>query len=102
MMSLNNKVICEPYTGGKGLKSEVKSGFASIKQKNSLVGLKVLVEATITVGSKIINIPAGSIAFFNEETLYLHQQYHNPIENEVLGQPFIIAESAHIIMVGNK
>jgi hypothetical protein len=99
MMTVNNKIFCEPYTGGKGLKSEVKSGFATVQQKNNLVGLKVLATATVRNGDKLLEIPQGAVVFFNEETLYLHQQYHTPIKNDILKEPCVIADFAHVIGV---
>lgn len=99
MLSVNNKIFCEPYTGGKSLKSEVKSGFATVQQKNNLVGLKVIADATITVGARTLEIPKGSVVFFNEETLYVHQQYHAPIKNNVFEEPCVIADFNHVIGV---
>jgi len=100
LITLNNKILCEPYLGGKGLKSEVKSGFATVQQKNNLVGLKVLANAHVKVSAdKTLEIGAGSIVYFNEETLYTYPQYHSPIKNDVLDQPCILANFDHVIGV---
>lgn len=99
MMTVNNKIFCEPYTGGKGLKSEVKSGFATVQQKNNLVGLKVLANAVVKHGDRLMEIPKGSVLYFNEETLYVQQQYHAPLKNDVLGEPCVIADFSHVIGV---
>jgi hypothetical protein len=99
MISVNNKIFCEAYSGGKSLKSEVKSGFATIQQKNNLVGLRVLADATVAFGTKTLDIPKGSVVFFNEETLYIHQQYHAPIKNNVFDEPCVVADFNHVIGV---
>jgi len=98
MMSLNNKIICEPYTGGKGVKAEVKSGFASVK-RSQLVGLKVLVDANVLVGTEVLNILKGSTIYITEEHLKIHEKYNHPMENAAVGQPFVVAEFAHVVMV---
>ena len=98
--SLNGKIICEPYSGGKGIKSEVKSGFAVVKRKE-LVGLKVLVHAHIVQGDKIKEIPVGSTVYITEENLTINQTYSSPMENEAVGAPFIVAEYNHVVMVKN-
>ena len=98
MMSLNNKIICEPYTGGKGVKAVVSSGFASVK-RSQLVGLKVLVDATVLVGTEALNILKGSTIYITEEHLTVHDKYHHPMENAAIGAPFVVAEFAHVVMV---
>ena len=98
-MSLNNKIICEPYTGGKGIKAEVKSGFASVK-RGQLVGLKVLVDATVIVGTEALNIEKGSTIYITEEHLKINEKYNHPMENEAVGVPFVVAEFSHVVMVG--
>lgn len=98
MISFNNKLILEPYTGGKGVKAEVKSGFASVK-RSQLVGLKVLVSARIFQGNNEIQIVKGSTVFITEEYLTIHQNYHSPMENVAVGVPFVVGEFSHVVMV---
>lgn len=98
-MTVNNKIFCEPYSGGKDLKSEVKSGFATVQQKNNLVGLRVLADAVVKNGDKLLEIPKGSVVLFNEETLFLQKQYHTPIKNDFLKEPCIIADFSHVVGV---
>lgn len=99
VISVNNKIFCEPYLGGKGLKSEVKSGFATVQQKNNLVPLKVVANAQVRHGDQILSIPKGSVLYFSEEMLYLHQQYHNPVKSSALGIDFVIANFEHVLGV---
>jgi hypothetical protein len=67
LVSVNDFVITEPYTGEKKLEANVKSGFAYVSQKNSLVGLKVLFDAKLKDGS---TIKQGQKIFIKEEILY--------------------------------
>lgn len=98
MMSVNNKIICSPYEGGKAIKSEVKNAFAVVKRKQ-LVGLKVLEDAGIVIGNEVETIPKGAIIYISEEYLAIHVTYSNVMENEKIGVPFVIAEYSHVVMV---
>jgi len=64
-MSHNGKLILEAYEQ-TGLKTQIKSGWATVSQKNELVGLKVLVNALLPDGIEIV---AGSLAYIKEESL---------------------------------
>lgn len=97
MITVNNKILCEAYGGGKGLKAEVKSGFATVQQKNSLVGLKTLALALVRNGDEILEIPAGSTLYFSEEIIYLHQQYHTALKNDLFEKPAVLADFSHVI-----
>jgi hypothetical protein len=44
--SFNNKLILEAYKHSE-VKAEIRSGWASVSQKSSLKGLKILVQATL-------------------------------------------------------
>jgi hypothetical protein len=54
--SFNNKLILEAYKHSE-VKAEIRSGWASVSQKSSLKGLKILVQATLLDGTVV---PAGS------------------------------------------
>jgi hypothetical protein len=97
MKTVNNKILCEAYGGGKGIRAEVKSGFATVQQKNNLVSLKTLATALVRSGDEILEIPAGSTLYFSEEVIYLHQQYHTTIKNDLFEQPAILADFSHVI-----
>jgi hypothetical protein len=97
MITVNNKILCEAYGGGKGLKAEVKSGFATVQQKNNLVSLVTLAAAVVKNGDKTLEIPAGSKLYFSEEILYLHQQYHTVLKNELFQQPTVLADFGHVV-----
>jgi hypothetical protein len=95
--SLNNKLLCEPYQGGKNIRAEVKSGFASVAQKNSLVPLKLLADAEFSRDGKAHQLPKGATLYFMEEVLTINNQYHNPVKSDLLKEPFVVAEAAHVV-----
>jgi len=102
MTTLNGKLFCEPYTGGKALQSEVKSGFATVKQKANIVGLKLKADAIISLGPKTIVLKKGKIVFFNEETLFNYKNYHTPITHSSIEGEFVIADFAHIVSIDEE
>lgn len=97
-VSMNGKLILEPYVGGKNIKSEVRAGFSTIK-RSQLVGLKVLSDALVIQGSGEILILKDSIVFISEEVLTLNDKYHNPMENAAIGVPFVLGDFAHVVIV---
>jgi hypothetical protein len=68
-ISLNNNIICKPHNLSGGLKSEVKSGLAFVKQKQDVIGLEVLLTSRLVEGENISTIPAGSIVYIREERI---------------------------------
>jgi hypothetical protein len=65
----NNNVICKPHPLSGGLKAEVKSGVAFVKQKQDIIELEVLQNSSILEGQQSIPIPKGSIVYVREERL---------------------------------
>jgi hypothetical protein len=97
ILSFNDTLILEPYQQGQGLKEEVRSGFAFVKQKSELFGLKVLVEAKLSDGTYI---PAGSTAYISEELLSSQQWAKNAKTCAALGeQKFILVEMKYVNMI---
>lgn len=96
MFSLNDILVLEPYQHGQGLKEEIRSGFAFVKQKSELFGLKVLTEAKLSDGSYI---PAGSIAYISEELLSTQQWAKNVKTCAALTEKFILVELKYVSMV---
>jgi hypothetical protein len=92
MVSVNNKLICTPYEGGKSLKAEVKSGFATVQQKNNVVGLELLADAKVSLGGNLIDLKKGTMVYFSEEVVYNNKNFHTPIKNDILQEQFIIAD----------
>lgn len=95
--TLNDLLAVEPYQQGQGLQGEVKNGFAFVKQKNTLAGLKLILEARLNDGSYI---PAGSTIYIKEEFLMEHPwakqiRKSNPTGN----QEFILVELKNVVMI---
>jgi hypothetical protein len=84
--SFNNKLILEAYKHTE-IKSEVRSGWATPGQKNSLKGLKVLIQATLSDGTLV---PAGSTAFIKEEFLHNSPWAKAKLKSDTLSGEFII------------
>lgn len=98
-----NKIITEPYKGTKKIESRVSSGFASIKQKSTLVGLKVLSDGRFTLGSLSLDVKKGQIAYFKEDVL-CSQDWPTKVftcQSEQLKEGFILAEPSHLVMLSD-
>jgi hypothetical protein len=80
-----NKLILEAYIH-TDMKAEIRSGWASVSQKNSLKGLKLLVQS-ITNG---VVYPAGSTAYIKEELLHSQPWAKNKLKSDTLSGEFII------------
>lgn len=94
-MSLNGLLIVAPYDRGQGVKVEVKSGFATVAQKNDVVGLKLLV--AVNLNGK--TYPAGSTVFFREDDL-ASKPWAKEIR-KVIGEQesFLIIDSKFALMI---
>lgn len=84
--SFNNKLILEAYSQTE-VKAEIRSGWATVSQKNNLKGLRVLVQATLNDGTFV---PAGSTAYIKEEYLHTQPWAKNKLKCETLPGEFII------------
>ena len=100
MISLNNKIICEPYTGGRGIKSKITSGVSIIQQKTGIIGLKVLQDAKI---NDTLTITKGSTIYIKEEILYTYADlYSKVLDCKDIKEPFVLAEFSHLVFVDLK
>ena len=86
------KLIVEAYIP-TGLKAEVKSGWATLEQKNNLKGLKVLIQAHLSDGTII---PPGSTAYIKEELLHTQPWAKNKLKSDTLTGEFIIVSTNEI------
>lgn len=84
--SFNNRLIVEAYTHTE-LRQEVRSGWATVSQRNNLKGLTVLVQAHLNDGTVI---PKGSIAYIREELLHTHPFAKNKLKCDTIPGEFII------------
>jgi len=68
-LSFNNTVICKPHSLAGGLKAEIRSGVAFVKQKMDIIPLEVLQNSSIMEGQSSIRVPAGATVYVREEKL---------------------------------
>lgn len=100
MKSINLLIACEPYKGGRGLKSKISSGVSIVQQKTEIIPLKVVVDAEIEKG-RIIK--AGSLLYIKEEILYTYKdQYTQPLDCKDIKEPFVLANYSHVAFVKEK
>jgi hypothetical protein len=70
MRTCNNQIFVEPYKPTHKIRQGGTKGFATIEQKETLVGLKVITDAYVSVGNNTIEIKAGMTVYVSEELLY--------------------------------
>jgi hypothetical protein len=85
--SFNGKLVLEAYLQTE-IKAEIRSGWATVNQKSTLKGLKVLVQATLQDGTVV---PAGSTAYIKEEFLHTQPWAKNKLKSDTLPGEFILA-----------
>lgn len=86
--SLNNRLIVSEYKQ-TGLRTETKNGLAVAGQRDGICGLKVLVGTVLSDGR---HIPAGSTAYFREETLYNMPWTKQLFKSPLLAESFLVAD----------
>lgn len=84
--SFNGKLILEAYQKTE-IKADISRGWAKIDQKQTLKGLRVLIQAH-TDGGEII--PVGSIAYIKEESLHTQAWAKNKLKSDTLQEEFIV------------
>lgn len=84
--SFNGKLVLEAYNQTE-LRAEVKSGWATLNQRNSLKGLTVLIQANLPDGSIV---PVGSTAYIKEESLHTQPFAKARLKSDTLKQEFIL------------
>lgn len=99
MISVNNKLILEPYKGDGKIKASVNSGFAQIKQKSTLIGLKVLADASINAANSSFEITKGSTVYIEEEVLHTQDWSKRTYETEDIDGKFIMVDYHYIRIV---
>ncbi len=94
--SLNNRLVLEPYVKG-GLEKKIQNGIATPGQRDGLKGLRVLIETTLSDGTKV---PAGSVAYIKEESLH-NQPWAAKLFtcDGITNEKFMIVELFHIEFV---
>lgn len=99
MITVNNKLILEPYKGKGKIEAQVNSGFASIKQKSTLIGLKLLADGKVSIGKDMVDVKKGQTIFFPEEILHAHDWSKKTFNLEGSEEKFIIAEAVYAVAV---
>ena len=101
MIATNCKLLLEPYKSDGAIKQTVKSGFATTKQKSSLVGLKLMANGSLyhRNGDVQANMEKGDVVYFKEEDLHTQAWAKTIFNSEEIEGPFIIAEASLAVMV---
>lgn len=94
-----NKIAVKAYKKERKLEAKVTSGFATTKQKSTLVGLEVLADAILFFGHEPIVVEKGSTAYFKEEDLYANQWARYEYEIDGMEDKFALAEPNYLVMV---
>ena len=102
-MSMRNRLFLEPYKGERKIEASVKSGFATVKQRSSLIGLKLVLPAQVIVSENVVDIfPAGSIVYFEEAVLagaaWSKHTFNAP---ELSDKEFIMADYSQAVAINN-
>lgn len=92
MITINNKLFLTPYKGEKKIKANVSSGFASIKQKDMLVGLNTVCDCYVSVAGSPMTISKGSVVYFPEELLHISPWSTKTYECASIDGKFIIVD----------
>lgn len=101
MKSINNKLLLEPYVSDGAIKASVNKGFATVKQKSTLVPLRVIATGYLyhRNGDVLQQVNPGDLVFFKEEDLHTQSWAKTTFDAEGIKEKFIIADSSLAIMV---
>lgn len=97
--SINDQLILSKYDHGQGLKTNVKSGFATTQQKTNLVSLELLVDAMLNNGNVV---KAGSKVYFVEEFLYTDQVAKRVRSGGIVGGEFVVLDLKNAVAIEEK
>lgn len=90
--SLNNRLIVEMYKK-EALRSKVVNGFASVDQKLTLKGLRVLADAQLDDNTLV---KKGSTAYIKEEALHTQAWAQKALESDYFKEPFLIVDKIYV------
>lgn len=101
MKSCNNNLVLEPYKGSNKIETTgVSTGFATVKQKSNLIGLKSLANGIIVgVGGVQENVEKGQTVYFEEEQLHAGGWAKKTYTCEGIEGGFILAPGNLAVMV---
>jgi hypothetical protein len=95
MFSLNNRLVLEQYIK-EGLKAKVSGGIATPGQRDGLKGLKVLMDAHITLPYGAFHVHIGDIAYIREEVLHTHPWASKPLTCDKLSEKFMLVDLTYV------
>lgn len=96
--TINGRIMAEPYKGQRKIESQVKSGFASVKQKSTVVALKVLADAHI--GDQIVT--TGSFVHVLEEVLFHKLTTQKPFESKDVEGEFVFIDFNDVLFISEN
>lgn len=101
MTTTNGKILVEPYVSDGAIQSSIKGGFATVKQKSTLVGLKAVTNGTIYYRNSDAAeyVERGDVVYFKEEDLHNGPWAKTVFDCEDIKDKFIVAESSMVVMV---
>lgn len=99
MISVNNKLMLTPYTGVNKIEASVKSGFATIKQKSSLIGLTLVADGMVSTGKEMKLVAKGQVVYFSEEVLHASDWAKKTFKIDGSEDSFILAEASYVVAV---
>ena len=99
MISVNSKLVLEPYKGSGKIEAKITSGYATIKQKNTLVGLKLLADGKIAIGKDMVDVKKGQVVFFPEELLHASDWAKKQFNLDGSEEKFILGEASYAVAV---
>lgn len=99
MTAVNGKLILEPYKGSGKIEGNVRSGYATIKQKDTLVGLTLLADGRVIIGKDMLEVKKGQKVYFSEEILHASPWSKKTYHLEGKEEQFILAEAIHVMAV---
>lgn len=96
------QLVLEPYKGRGKIEAQVSSGFATVKQKTNLVGLRLLEDANVIYGTERYTVPKGSKVYFTEETLHSSPWAKKVFTSDFMKEQFILAEPSAVVFINES
>lgn len=94
--SLNNRLIVEAYFTDRSLKAKETNGFAMIQQKVAVKGLKLLMNASCSIGNQLVILDKGSTVYIREELLHTQPWAQKILESDAVEGKFMIVDLANV------
>ena len=96
LTSLNNTILLEPYISTRKIEATINKGLATVKQKGTLIGLKVVADARL---SDTHIVKKGSVAYFDESFLHTNQGLLKPMACDGVEGQFIIMNVGSVVFI---